>query len=135
MVRDIERIAASRNLPFNMPAVFPASGLLAARIALIGTVQGWVNEFTRAVFSAQFADGADIADIQLIDAILKRLDLEPAEIIALANERTIKDQLRKQTERAQSLGIFGAPSFIAQDGELFWGDDRLDAALIWPVTL
>ena len=50
MVRDIERIAASRNLPFNMPAVFPASGLLAARIALIGTVQGWVNEFTRAVF-------------------------------------------------------------------------------------
>jgi hypothetical protein len=28
------------------------------------------------------------------------------------------------------LGIFGAPTFIV-DGELFWGNDRLEAALDW----
>ena len=39
-----------------------------------------------------------------------------------------KDRLRQQTEEAQELGIFGAPSFLAR-GELFWGDDRLEQAL------
>ena len=39
--------------------------------------------------------------------------------------------LRRQTERATELGLFGAPSFIAPDGELFWGNDRLEQALEW----
>jgi hypothetical protein len=33
--------------------------------------------------------------------------------------------LARETERAKSLGVFGSPSFVA-DGELFWGDDRLE---------
>ena len=32
----------------------------------------------------------------------------------------------QQTEEAQRLGIFGAPSFVTADGELFWGNDRLE---------
>jgi 2-hydroxychromene-2-carboxylate isomerase len=35
-----------------------------------------------------------------------------------------------QTERAQALGIFGAPSFTIGD-ELFWGNDRLERAVAW----
>ena len=41
----------------------------------------------------------------------------------------IKLRLREQTEEAQRLGIFGAPSFTTPSGELFWGDDRLAIAL------
>ncbi|PZN13089.1 MAG: 2-hydroxychromene-2-carboxylate isomerase, partial [Proteobacteria bacterium] len=40
-------------------------------------------------------------------------------------------RLKDQTAEAQSRGIFGAPSFITEDGELFWGDDRLEQALAW----
>ena len=42
-----------------------------------------------------------------------------------------KARLRAQTEEAQRLGLFGAPSFTTADGELFWGNDRLEAALRW----
>ena len=42
-----------------------------------------------------------------------------------------KARLRSETEEAQRLGIFGAPSFVTADGELFWGNDRLEAALAW----
>jgi 2-hydroxychromene-2-carboxylate isomerase len=45
--------------------------------------------------------------------------------------RRRSSQLRAQTEEAQRLGIFGAPSFVTADGELFWGNDRLEAALDW----
>ncbi|MBS0552318.1 MAG: DsbA family protein, partial [Proteobacteria bacterium] len=41
-----------------------------------------------------------------------------------------KTALREQTERAVELGLFGAPSFRV-DGELFWGNDRLEDALAW----
>ena len=51
-------------------------------------------------------------------------------VIARAQSAPVKDRLKQQTERARSLGIFGAPSFTVGT-ELFWGDDRLDDALAW----
>jgi 2-hydroxychromene-2-carboxylate isomerase len=39
--------------------------------------------------------------------------------------------LRNQTEEAERRGIFGAPTFITADSELFWGNDRLERALAW----
>jgi 2-hydroxychromene-2-carboxylate isomerase len=42
-----------------------------------------------------------------------------------------QNSLRAQTEEAQRLGIFGAPSLVPADGELFWGNDRLERALAW----
>ncbi|HEX9665685.1 MAG TPA: DsbA family protein, partial [Thermodesulfobacteriota bacterium] len=41
-----------------------------------------------------------------------------------------KEYLRKQTEEAIGLGIFGAPSFVVGN-ELFWGNDRLEDAIDW----
>jgi 2-hydroxychromene-2-carboxylate isomerase len=52
-------------------------------------------------------------------------------VLAAAQSDENKLRLRQQTEQAQRLGIFGAPAFVTPDGELFWGNDRLDAALAW----
>ena len=54
MVRDIERIAAGRGRAFVMPHTFPANGLAAARLAICGEDAGWISEFTRRVYEAQF---------------------------------------------------------------------------------
>jgi 2-hydroxychromene-2-carboxylate isomerase len=48
-----------------------------------------------------------------------------------AQSDAMKARLRAQTEEAERLGIFGAPSFMTTDGELFWGNDRLEQALRW----
>ena len=56
------------------------------------------------------------------------VDVEAA--LAVANTPENKDALRRQTEEAASRGLFGAPSFTIGD-ELFWGNDRLEAALAW----
>jgi 2-hydroxychromene-2-carboxylate isomerase len=53
---------------------------------------------------------------------------------ARSNEDDVKAALRRNTEQAQANGLFGAPSFTTEDGELFWGDDRLDQALRWAIT-
>jgi 2-hydroxychromene-2-carboxylate isomerase len=40
------------------------------------------------------------------------------------------ERYRRATEEAKALGVFGSPTFVV-DGEVFWGDDRLDDALRW----
>lgn len=135
MVRDIERIAATRGRTFVMPQTFPANGLQAARIALCGEEPGWIGAFTARVYEAQFERGADIASQQVLTEILQSMGLDAEAILALAKTPEIKDQLRANSQRAVGLGVFGAPSFITTDKELFWGDDRLGQAIAWAVAL
>jgi 2-hydroxychromene-2-carboxylate isomerase len=131
MIRDMQRLAESRGLPFVMPPTFPANGLKAARLALIGADEGWIEPFTRAIFEAEFGRGEDIAQPAVIEKALSGLGLDSASLLVRAEEPEIKQRLKDQTAEASSRGIFGAPSFITEDGELFWGDDRLEQALAW----
>ncbi|HEX5599286.1 MAG TPA: 2-hydroxychromene-2-carboxylate isomerase [Hyphomicrobiaceae bacterium] len=131
MIRDMQRITASRGLPFVMPPTFPANGLKAARLALIGADEGWIEPVTKAIFEAEFGRGEDIAQPAVLEKALAGLGLDAASLMARAEDPAIKQRLKDQTAEAQSRGIFGAPSFITEDGELFWGDDRLEQALTW----
>jgi len=130
MVRDIERLAAERDLDFALPQRFPQNSLMAARLALVGGDEGWIALFTRAVYVAEFAHGADISDRQALGPILQSLHLDSQKIFTRIEQADIKDRLKRQTAEAQARGIFGAPSFLVGD-ELFWGDDRLEQALAW----
>ena len=132
MVRDLQRLAAERCLPFALPAPFPQNSLAAARLALVGADEGWIAPFTRAIYVAEFGDGANISDGDILKSILGGLNLDSERIFARIAEPDIKQRLKQQTADAQALGVFGAPSFACR-GELFWGDDRLEAALAWAV--
>jgi 2-hydroxychromene-2-carboxylate isomerase len=146
MWRDLERLCADLKLSFRRPEPFPQNSLLAARVALIGLgaasgerssseqswgEQSWGEQFSRAVFLAEFCEGLQIGDPAVLSDILARLNVEPEPVLDAARTDTNKARLRAQTEEAQRLGIFGAPSFMTADGELFWGNDRLERALAW----
>jgi 2-hydroxychromene-2-carboxylate isomerase len=131
MWRDLERICADLDLPFRRPEPFPQSSVLAARVALVGLGDMWGEDFCRAVYRAEFADGKRIDDPAIIRDILSDLKVDPATALAAAQASVIKDRLRSETEQAQQLGIFGAPTVATPDGELFWGNDRLESALDW----
>ncbi len=131
MVRDLERLAEAQDLPdFRMPKNFPAYSVLPARVALC--FKGEMRAaFSRAVYDAAFSRGEDIADPKVIEAILKALGEDAGKILARVNTQPVKDLLRRETEAAQALKIFGAPTFVTGDGEMFWGNDRLEMALEW----
>ena len=131
MWRDLERLCDALALPFTPPNPFPQNSVLAARVALIGLAQNWGEDFCRAVYTAEFGGGRNIGEQTVIAEILGSLGQDADAILAQAQSDTIKTQLRTQTEEALKLGIFGAPSFVTADGELFWGNDRLEAALAW----
>ena len=131
MIRDLERICAELDLPFALPTPFPQNGLMCARIA--SAVEGAPRAaFARAVYALQFGEGRNIADPLTAAEALRRAGLDSV-LVEKAQDREVKDALRAATEEAQQQGVFGAPSFVTADGELFWGNDRLERALDWAV--
>ena len=131
MVRDVTRSCAALDLPFSLPKPFPQNGLLCARIAT--ALDGPLRiRFAQAVYQLEFGEGRDISDPLTAAEALRRAGLD-AGLMSRAQDDDIKSALRAATEEAQALGIFGAPSFVTADKELFWGNDRLEAALEWAV--
>ncbi len=133
MWRDLARVCAEEGLPLRRPDVFPQNGLKAARIVL-ALPDAARPDFVRAVYTANFAEGAIISDDSVLAAILTRLGHVPEAVFAKAATDPVKAELKKNTEEAAARGVFGAPTFFAPDGEMFWGNDRLDQAVRWART-
>jgi 2-hydroxychromene-2-carboxylate isomerase len=131
MWRDLERTCDTLGLPFVRPRIFPQNTLLAARVASVGLAEVWGEDYCRAIYRAEFGAGEDIQESEAIAGILAGLGLNAGAVLDRAQSNDIKSQLRAHTEDAERLGIFGSPSFVTADGELFWGNDRLEAALNW----
>jgi 2-hydroxychromene-2-carboxylate isomerase len=129
MWRDLERVCAKHGLPFRRPSRFPRNGLLAARVACLGAGEPWLGDFVRAVYRANFAEDRDIAAPEVVAGILDDLGRPGRELVAGAAVPEVKERLRRETERAVALGIFGAPTAVVGE-ELFWGNDRLEDAIM-----
>jgi 2-hydroxychromene-2-carboxylate isomerase len=126
--RDMARQCDKYGLPWRQPATFPRTALLPMRVALIGADQGWIAPFARSMMTMNFAEDRDIDNVEAVSEVLAELGLDAPAIVALALTPDNKLRLRRQTQQAQALNLFGAPSFLS-DGELFWGNDRLEDAL------
>jgi 2-hydroxychromene-2-carboxylate isomerase len=130
MWRDLERTCAAIGLSLKRPDPFPQPSLLAARIAL--ALQGDErSDFSRRVFLAEFGQGLPIGDRATLGALLTACGADPATAFEQAESDANKALLKAETARASEIGIFGAPALVAADGEVFWGNDRLEQGLDW----
>ena len=130
MWRDMERLCKRYGVPFKKPSQFPRNGLRAARVTWLVQNELWCPALVRAVYHANFAEDRDIAQPEVLVSILNSLGQPGAQLLERAELPENKDRLRRQTEEAARLGIFGAPTFVSRS-ELFWGNDRLEDTIAW----
>jgi len=133
MWRDLERICDREGLPLVHPSQFPRNGLLAARVAIVGLEDGWTPAFSQAVYQANFVEDQDISDPAVLAPLIAGVGAGPEHVLAAAQSDPVKAKLKDHVAEARRQGVFGAPSFVTADGELFWGNDRLEQALDWAV--
>lgn len=133
MIRDVKRTADEIGVGFQWPDHFPQSAVPASRVALVGLQEGWGEDFSRAIFRAEYVDNRVISDQAVIADVLTQIKVPVDATFAKAQSDEIKAALRDQTADAQARGFFGAPTFTTASGELFWGNDRLEQALRWAV--
>lgn len=131
MWRDIERRAAKYDLPISVPAPYPLEHLVFAnQVALLGAREGWGRDYTVETYRRWFVEGQPAGSEPNLSESLERVGQDPARVIEAAGSGEIAAALEAETVLARDTGVFGAPTFVV-DGEVFWGDDRLDDAVSW----
>jgi 2-hydroxychromene-2-carboxylate isomerase len=131
MWRDMERVCDALGLALVRPDPFPQNSLLAARVAAAVAEEAWGGDYCVQVFREEFAYGHAIADAAVIKSVVQRFTADADTVLERANSPQTKEKLKQETDLAAHIGVFGSPTFVTADGELFWGNDRLEAALTW----
>jgi 2-hydroxychromene-2-carboxylate isomerase len=135
MWRDVARRARLHGLSPRLPAPYPLPDLPRAnRVALIGMQDGWCAAYTKETYRRWIEVGEPAGSEPNLSASISAAGADPEAVLARADGPEGVDALASATDEARRLGIFGSPNFITEDGELFWGDDRLEEALAWPAT-
>ncbi len=128
-IAEIERRAAARGLPpIVWPEPWPGNTLFAMRVATFAKQTGRTVSFALAAFRQAFAAGADLSEPDNVLIAAAACELHPNALLKAVETEIVKNALRQATDSAAELGVFGVPSLVV-DGEVFWGDDRLEEAV------
>ncbi len=125
---ELKRFADALALPLVVqPRFFPVAGLAASQLIVVteqvlGTAAAM--RLTGAIGAAVWAEERDIADVTTLAALLSECELD-AGLLAQSQSAEVQNRYAQNTQAAIEAGVFGAPSYVV-DGELFWGQDRLD---------
>ena len=80
---------------------------------------------SHAILRALWAEERDISEPGTRIAIADENGYDGAALQAMERSDAVQAAYRANTDEAERLGVFGAPTFVL-DGERFWGQDRLD---------
>lgn len=126
---DMARCAEALGLPLNAKPPFWPVNTIPACLMIIAAERSGADAATYigAVFRAIWTRDMDIAATETLTRIADELGLDGAALARLAETPDIAGILEGYTAEAVAAGVFGSPTYVI-DGELFWGQDRLDFA-------
>jgi len=98
------------------------------RVATFAKQTGRTVSFSLAAFRQAFAAGRDLTDPDNVMIAGAACELHPRALFKAVETEIVKGALREATDEAGNLGVEGVPAVVV-DGEVFWGDDRLEEAV------
>ena len=128
MIKDCKLIAEKNNVRFKFNSYFPIRSLNLMRGVLVAEEDNIKNYYIDSIFNTIWQDGLNMNDDNIIQKVLKNININPKTFSLRSTSSLIKDSLRKKTSEAYEKGIFGAPTFVSNN-KIFWGQDRIEFAL------
>ncbi|WP_374302323.1 2-hydroxychromene-2-carboxylate isomerase [Ferrovibrio sp.] len=124
---ELKRWREFLGVPLNLqPSFFPMNEALAARLVIASREAGQdAVGLAHAMMHAIWAEDRNIADPDVLEQIVTECGLDPAKLFAAAESDAVQAEYARGTQQAIEANVFGAPSYVI-DGEIFWGQDRLD---------
>lgn len=126
--QELRRIVRRKGLKFNLkPRHWPVDATVASCTVLAAAAKTGEDEtdtgaLAHALLKAVWAEEKDISDADTVRQVVRDLGLDPG-LVMEANDHL--DEYRATTAEAIERGVFGSPFYIVDDGEKFWGQDRL----------
>jgi 2-hydroxychromene-2-carboxylate isomerase len=126
MLADLRRWAEHYDVPFRMSSHFPINSLIPQRaLCAAQRLEGdGVDAFALTLFRDYWVEDIDVSKLDAVHEAAERAGYDPDEVVEQANDQSIKDILRAETDEAVERGAFGAPTFFVGE-QMFWGNDRL----------
>ena len=125
---ELQRFSQHLGAPLNLkPRYFPVGGDDAARLIIAADLacgSAAAMDVAGALLAACWAQERNIADEKVLAQLLQEHGL-PAALLEQSHSQTVQVRYETYTQQAIDAGVFGAPSYVI-DGEIFWGQDRLD---------
>ena len=128
MVRDCKLIAERNNVKFKFNSYFPIKSLNLMRGVLISEEDNFKSYYIDNIYESIWRDGLNMNDENIIQKVLKNLNVNPKTFLLRTSSSSIKDSLKRKTNDAFEKSIFGAPTFVSNN-KIFWGQDRIEFAL------
>ena len=128
MIKDTKLISEKKNIKFNFNYYFPIKTVNFMRGVIIAEEDNFEKLYIEKIFNAIWKDGLNMNDQNIIEKVIKNMDVNPKTFLLRATDIKIKDKLKKLTDDALKKGIFGAPTFLINK-KIFWGQDRLSYAV------
>ena len=125
---ELKRFSEWLDLPLNVqPKYFPVAADDAAKLIIAVDLKDGTEaalKLTGAVLRAVWVEERNIADEGTRAAVLAEQGMSPARLEE-SHSQTVHERYEIDSQLAIDAGVFGAPSYVI-DGEIFWGQDRLD---------
>jgi 2-hydroxychromene-2-carboxylate isomerase len=122
--QDVRRWCRRLDIPFNPPPV-TTDPTRAGAGSLLAEQQGCLRQYVQAVMHAEWGEGRDIGELDVLRDAGRRAGLDPDALAGAADDPALRARLDAHWQQAQTAGVFGVPTFLVGE-EIFWGNDRLD---------
>lgn len=122
---DLARFATRYGVTFNLNPYFPINTLHLMRGATAALEDGRIEDYNAAVFEAIWVNEKNMNDPSVVADVLSTAGFDPETVMQRIADDSVKQRLKSVTEDAVGRGVFGAPTMFI-DGEMFFGQDRLD---------
>ena len=124
-LQDLRRRAKVAGLPLNEKPMFWPTNAAPSSYAIIAAQNAGhdVGALIHRIGAAIWAEERDISQDDTVRACLSDVGLDPA--LADADMLNSAETYARNLEDAVSGGVFGAPFFVVDGSECFWGEDRI----------
>jgi len=123
--KDLQDWARLYGLRIAWPSVFPVNSVKVMRGAIVADAHGALPAWSRAAFEAYWGEDRDVSRDEEVEALAKRVGIDPAETLTAIAKPEIKAALRANTDDLIARGGFGSPTMIVDGDDLYFGNDRL----------
>ncbi len=120
---DLARQAERFGVALQMPSGHPFRSVEALRATL---ATGCDPRVIHGFFRAYWVENRPIAEAAVMRDVLTAAGHDADAVLARIGDEGIKTELRTRTDEAVALGVFGAPAYLVDGVDLYWGQDRTE---------
>lgn len=122
--QDMQRWGRRMGVPV-VPPPSETEPTLAGMGSYLALEKGLLKEYVSAVMKAEWGRGVNIGEAPALLDLGESVGLNRDELSRVITDSAYNQRLIENWKIAQSLGVFGVPSFLVGD-EFFWGNDRIE---------